>query len=205
MEGFVRFGIRFVMGAAMLCFISCDVSGQSTWGGVVRIEANGGGGTGFSVKANAETVEIWTAGHVSGPVGSEAVVFFSGNRKSIGIVASRSYDGKGDGEDQAKIVCPRPDGEVATIPICKKNCNVVDFAYFSGFSLGPQSQRQVQITMTPDLPFPSRLTARPAPDHGDSGGPVINGNGEVIGVVTSKTVERVPRLLFIPISRWVDE
>lgn len=209
MQNFMLVPFRFILCCSLLFGLCFDVAGQSYWNAVVRIESPGeretGGGTGFCVSSDGESVEVWTAGHVVGPVGSEAFVIFNGGRRSRGVVTYRKYDGKGDGEDQAKIVCTKPDGKVATVPVCEADCDVGDLVFFCGFALGPNTQRQVQIKLTPNEPFPSRVSARPACDHGDSGGPVINGDGVVLGVVTQKTVERSPRLLFVPISKWVNE
>ena len=195
----------FWLVTALLCSCGGVVSGQDYWNGIVGVEAAGGRGTGFAVAASDSRVEVWTAGHVTGPVGSPAIVVFSGGRKATGVVARRKYNAKGDGPDRAKIICDRPDGDVQTIPVCVGGCGVSDLSFFAGYSMGPETQRQVQIKMTPAEPFPSRVTARPAPDSGDSGGPVINSDGVVVGVVTQRTVERFPRLLFIPISKWVND
>ena len=200
-----KFWICVIVGAGVLVGVFGDSSrAQSGWSGVVGVESGNGRGTGFIVAASDSRIEVWTAGHVTGQVGSPCVIVFVDGTETPGVVARREFDGRGDGPDRAKIIADRPETkfEIANVsrnPYCP-DC----FGAFAGYSIGPEHQRQVEITGTGHGTFPNRITARPAPNGGDSGGPVFNAFGDVVGVVTQRTVERNPRLLFIPIETFFE-
>ena len=196
--------VCFVVVGYVLCCGVGDSVGQDRFESVVIVDCDGKRGTGFCVSDDSESVEVWTVGHVTGEVGSEAVIVFSGGRRSTGVVSWRSYDGKPDGEDQAKIVCPRPDGEVSTIRVCEDDCDAHKSLTFVGARLGIVGQRQVRVRIQDDQFIKGRVIAFPGSSLGDSGGPVVNRDRVVVGVVSQCTVERFPRLLFIPIDKWED-
>lgn len=200
-----KFWICAVVGAWVLIgFVGNSSRAQSGWTGVVGVESGNGRGTGFVVAVSDSQIEIWTAGHVTGQVGSPCVVVFIDGTETPGVVARRAFDGRGDGPDRAKIIADRPDIEFEIARVSRTPYRPECFAAFAGYSIGPDNQRQVEITGQGHGTFPNRITARPAPNGGDSGGPVFDESGAVVGVVTQRTLERNPRLLFIPIETFFD-
>lgn len=192
-----------------LLFVSvpgCICLGQSVpvdFRSVPRVETFDSRGSGFIVASTEQRFEVWTNGHVTGPVGSEATLRFMPDTPSeftaTGIVAWRRY---GDGFDAAKIVGFH-DGKLPSVPVAQPDADDGIVAT-SGFPNGNRGY-SVLLTSKPELDFSHVKGYRPASISGQSGSAVVNANGEVTHVVTYRA--GVGRNTFggcLPISDWIE-
>ena len=202
----MRFFSYALYSVAVLLFAASAAHGQlhTAQSGVVRVEADGGSGTGFVVAANDTQFETWTNGHVTGGIGSEARIRVNAGRRdeytARGVIADRRYSG---GYDWAKIIATAEyNGHVFKI---RTPGSERDYSTTGGF---PRGGRFYSLTLDdrPDKSFAEVTAYDPASIPGQSGSPVVNDEGDVVGVVTLRFRDgRNTHGGFLPIEDWTGD
>jgi len=190
-----------VLFALLACCSCSDAQLQSACNGIGRIETRTGSGTGFVVAAERDRFEVWTNGHVTGPIGSSATVRMQTGRKAeaafAATVAARRFEG---GADWAKLIAEGTyTGHVFSIGSLGggKSDRVT-----GGFPNGGRFYSLV-LSPKPNKSFGEVKAYLPAAIPGQSGSPVCNEAGEVVGVVTMYFEDRSQRFGgFLPIEDW---
>lgn len=190
--------LLFVAGA----YNTSNAQGLSNaFDGICRVETNDGRGTGFVVAKTAGRFEVWTNAHVAGKVGQRIVARFDVGRKSErafkGVVSWAEYSSSVDASKL--IVVGDYGGDVFRISDCA-DCGVISVT--GGHPLG---LRAYAVALSPfgEADFGQVRAYRPPSIEGQSGSPVVNERGDVIGVVTlrmGKGKNAVGGML--PISQW---
>ena len=202
----MRFFSYALYSVIVLFFAASAAHGQlhTAQSGIVRVEANGGSGSGFVVATNERSIEVWTNGHVVGGIGSEAYVRFGANTsgESVvqGVVAARRY---ADGYDWAKIIAVTEyGGHVFRIG---NGAGKIDSVSTGGYPLGRRFY-SVVLDARPDKSFSDVAAYLPPSISGQSGSPVVDESGHVVGVVTLRFRDgRSSFGGFLPISDWTGE
>jgi len=169
--------------------------------GIVRIETRTGSGSGFIVCSGQGRIEAWTNGHVTGRVGTSVLIRINtgtaSERLVTGTVVDRQYAG---GSDWAKVVATAEyNGHVFPIASCF-GCNLDRIT--GGFPNGGRFKSLV-LSPTPAVSFGDIEAYLPASIPGQSGSPVCNSKGEVVGVVTLYFEDGRSRYGgYLPISDW---
>lgn len=172
--------------------------------GIVRVETDTSSGSGFVVAAEGSAVEVWTNGHVTGGVGSDARVRFNVGLESeivaTGIVAERRFSG---GQDFAKIVAAiHYTGHVFSIGHTDRER---DRCLTGGFPLGGRYYGVV-LGVERGKSFNGITAYSPPSIPGQSGSPVVNEEGDVVGVVTLRFRDgRQAFGGFLPIEDWTGD
>ena len=174
---------------------------SNAFDGICRIETDSGRGSGFVVAKAAGKFEVWTNAHVAGQVGQRIVARFNVGRSSErafkGVVSWAEYSSSVDASKL--IVVGDYGGDVFRISDCS-SCGVISVT--GGHPLG---LRSYAIALSPfsEADFGEVRAYRPPSIEGQSGSPIVNESGEVIGVVTlrmGKGKNAVGGML--PISQW---
>lgn len=191
--------------AVLLACCSCSNAQLHTaCNGIGRIETRTGSGTGFVVASNGSEFEVWTNGHVTGPVASKATVRMQTGRRSEAtfeaVVAARRFEA---GTDWAKLIAKGAyTGHVFSVGSLggEKSDRLT-----GGFPNGDRFYSLV-LTPMPKQSFGEINAYLPAAIPGQSGSPVCNERGEVVGVVTMYFEKRRQRFGgFLPIEDWKGE
>ena len=169
--------------------------------GIGRIETSSGSGTGFVVASRDGKIEVWTNGHVTGPIGSDATVRFSTGlsteRTFRTTVAARRYQG---GADWAKLIGDGTyEGHVFTVGGLQ---DASTDRVTGGFPHGGSFYSLV-LSPRPDKSFGEVTAYLPSSIPGQSGSPVVDLSGSVVGVVTMYFESKRKRYGgFLPIDDW---
>ena len=195
------------------CLVNAYCNGQGTpngsgaWDSIPQLRSGEGSGTGFVVAVSDSQVEIWTAAHVSGATGNPIVVVWQDGTETNGVVARSRLGTPGTtGHDEAKIIADKPGSiNVEPIPIGGDLGERFNGS-FAGY--GNESYlRETETLLTKNQGIEGRVQLVPAAIPGDSGGPVFDEAGNVVGVVVQRTMNRRMQpisTLIIPINRWTD-
>ena len=203
--------------AVVVLFVGCLINaycngqgppvGTGAWNAIPQLKTNEGFGTGFVVAVSDRKVEIWTAAHVTGEAGNPVVVVWQDGTETNGVVARSRLGGAGTtGHDEAKIIADKP----TTIDIKPVNVGGVVGSRFNGSFVGYGNDsylRESETLLTKSQGIANRVQLVPSAIPGDSGGPVFDEVGNVVGVVVQITLNRQRKgltTLIIPIDRWVD-
>lgn len=193
-----------VLATIVACCSCSRAQLQTACNGIGRIETRTGSGSGFVVASDGERFEVWTNGHVTGPIGSTAVVRMQTGKRAESTfkatVAARRFAG---GADWAKLVA---EGAYTgyVFPIGSLGGEESD-RVTGGFPNGGRFYSLV-LTPSPKHSFGEINAYLPAAIPGQSGSPVCNDSGEVVGVVTMYFEQRRQRFGgFLPIEDWKGE
>jgi hypothetical protein len=158
-------------------------TGQTPRPAVARIVAPDAGGTsvgsGVLVDANAGQALVLTNAHVVRECRGAVLVQFPNGFQSAGTVLR-----KDETWDLAAIVIWRP--EIRPLPIARSLPAVGEPLTIAGYGRGPYREQSGPCTqyLSPGSGLPSELVELSATARqGDSGGPILNGRGEVAGIL----------------------
>lgn len=195
------------------CLVNAYCNGQGPpigtggWNAIPQLKTSEGLGTGFVVAASDRKVEIWTAAHVTGEAGNPVIVVWQDGTETKGVVARSRLGGpRTFGHDEAKIIADKP----SSIQVEPVNVGGVLGNRFNGSFVGYGNQsylRETETVRTAIQGITGRVQLVPSAIPGDSGGPVFDENGSVVGVVVQITLNRQMKgltTLIIPIDRWIE-
>ena len=204
---FVRFFVFAVVVFSFqlsVCLCTATAQVELACNGICRVETPTGSGTGFVVASRSGKIEVWTNGHVTGPIGSEATARFSTGRSDERTfkttVAARRYQG---GADWSKLI-GEGDYEGHVFPVGGLQDASVD-RLTGGFPHGGSFYSLV-LSPRPDKSFGDVSAYLPSAIPGQSGSPVVDESGNVVGVVTMYFQNKRERFGgFLPIEDWKGE
>lgn len=170
----VTFGLLF-------CFASY-VHAQPSWSSIVRVADGAAVGSGFIVAVDdMGTAEIWTNAHVAGANSTPTIRFGTSGLEATATVVEWKLD-RSKGVDVCKLLVKVPRSAVVTPLVVGVDSGDLDGCTSSGWKLGSQ----LSMDAIRRHPEQSQVGASydPSPVVGQSGGPIVNREGEVVGVVT---------------------
>ena len=158
---------------------------EASKAGVVRITTSAGSGSGFVV--NAEQGLIFTNAHVTlGPSNKEHYVHFADGSVRVGKVVQYDYQ-----TDMALLRVPLDEASPLTALPLASSAEVGEPVVALGF---PLNSRELTVTTGVVSAFQVRnnvevVQTDSALNPGNSGGPLLNLRGEVVGMNTAKRQE----------------